>query len=73
MIMITVEVGKNRESMYSPCCTILEDYIQLFISQMFPVIVSSFVDLNINFIRVFVWKIKSFWKIVQKVTAMFDW
>ena len=50
--------------------TILDHYIQLF---MFSVIVTSFVNFNINLIPVFVWKIKSFCKFVPKVIAMFDW
>jgi len=51
--------------LYNP----LKDYAQLFISKLFPLIVSPFVDfkLNINFIPVFVWKT------AQKVPAMFDW
>jgi len=40
---------------------------------MAPVIVFPFVDLNKNLIPVFVWKIKSFCKIVPKITVMFDW
>jgi len=51
---------------FTSFCIILEDYLKLFISKMFPVIFSSFVDITINPFLVFVWKIYYFYKIVQK-------
>jgi len=65
IILVRGELGVH---VFTSFCTILEDYMQLFISPMFPVTVSSFVDLNvINLIPVSVWKIK-----LSAKTAIFD-
>jgi len=66
-------VRKSAVHVSSSFCTILEDAIELFMSQMFSVMVSSFVDLNIHCTPMFVWKMISFCQIVQKGTALFDW
>jgi len=54
---VSVRQQNSGVHVFTSFYTIREVYIQLFISQTVPIIISSFVDLNITLIPVLVWKI----------------